>query len=108
MTASIASRSRIGSLAGRLATRGATNRPSPVLLVLAAIGATLLVVVATSHWSGQTDEHAYWLAARHLVDGQNLYDATATPGTPGLYWYPPPLAQVLVPLVIVLPQVVYA
>ena len=33
-----------------------------------------------------------------------LYDPTATPITPYAYWYPPVLAQVLVPIALVLPE----
>lgn len=68
------------------------------LIVLAGIGASLLLVVAVNRWATPSDEHAYWLAAQHLVAGQALYDQAAEPGTPYAYWYPPPLAQVLAPL----------
>jgi hypothetical protein len=72
------------------------------LVVLAVVGAVLLVVVATSAWPKPADERAYWLAAERLAAGQPLYDPNAAPNTPYAYWYPPPLAQVLVPLTRVL------
>jgi len=72
--------------------------PSPVLLLLAAIGLFLLLVVATTSWSMGTDEQAYWRAATRFAAGGSMYDPTATPGDANYgYWYPPPLAQVLVP-----------
>lgn len=74
------------------------------LLVMAAVGASLLLVVAMARWGGPSDEHAYWLAARRLIDGAPLYDPAATIVTPFAYLYPPPLAQVLVPVAAVVPS----
>jgi hypothetical protein len=87
-------------IAGRLfepVTIGSRRYPSIALVVLAALGAALLVVVATAEWVHFNDEHAYWLAASRLAAGQPLYDPAAAPNTPFAYWYPPPLAQVLAP-----------
>jgi hypothetical protein len=78
--------------------------PPIALVVLAVIGATFVVVIAERSWGAGQDEHAYWLAAQRLLNGQPLYDPTATSVTPFAYWYPPPLAQVLVPVVAVLPS----
>lgn len=74
------------------------------LLVAAALGASLLVIVAVNRWSVPADEHAYWLAARRLIDGQPLYDPSATIATPYAYLYPPPLAQALVPVAAFVPS----
>jgi hypothetical protein len=74
------------------------------LLVLAAAGASLLLVVAMARWGAPSDEHAYWLAARRLIEGQPLYDPTATIVTPFAYLYPPPLAQALVPVAAIVPS----
>ncbi len=72
--------------------------PSPIVLILAAIGLFLLLVVATTSWTIGTDEQAYWRAATRFAGGGSMYDPTATPGDANFgYWYPPPLAQVLVP-----------
>ena len=72
--------------------------PSPWLIVAAAIGASLLLVVATTSWTAPTDEQAYWRAAARFAAGGSMYDASALPGDASYgYWYPPPLAQVLVP-----------
>lgn len=68
------------------------------LLVLAAIGAALLVQVGLTRWGTPSDEHAYWLAARRLIEGEALYDFGATIVTPYAYLYPPILAQVLAPV----------
>ena len=73
------------------------------LLVAAAIGASLLLVVALTRWGAPSDEYAYWLAARRLIEGQPLYDPTVTIITPFAYLYPPPLAQALVPVAAVVP-----
>jgi alpha-1,2-mannosyltransferase len=67
----------------------------------------LLVVVATARWAVPTDEHAYWLAAQRLAAGQPLYDPAADPATPFAYWYPPPLAQLLVPFTPFLPDLAF-
>lgn len=77
-------------------------------LIAAAVGASLLAVVAVSRWGAPSDEHAYWLAARRLLDGEPLYDAAATIVTPFAYLYPPPLAQMLVPIVAIVPAPLFS
>lgn len=72
--------------------------PAPLLIVLAAVGGSLLGIVASTEWQHFNDEHAYWLAAERLAAGVPLYDLAAAPNTPFAYWYPPPLAQALAPL----------
>lgn len=79
-------------------TVGSRRWPGPGLIALAAVGAFLLAVVATSEWTHFNDEYAYWLAGARLMAGQPLYDPAAAPNTPFAYWYPPPLAQVMAPL----------
>lgn len=74
------------------------------LLVLAAIGGALLLIVAVTRWAVPSDEHAYWLAARRIIEGVPLYDQAATIVTPYAYLYPPPLAQLLVPVALVVPS----
>jgi hypothetical protein len=76
---------------------GGRRWPSIGLLILAAIGATLLYVVATTSWQMGSDELAYWHAAQRLAAGQPLYDPSATPITPYAFWNPPPIAQLLAP-----------
>lgn len=83
-------------------TRTVAGRPV-WLLVLAAIGGALLVIVAVTRWATPSDEHAYWLAARRIIEGQPLYDPAATIITPYAYLYPPPLAQLMVPIALVVP-----
>lgn len=87
---------------------GRLTLPPPGLLVLALVGAVLLVTVMTLRWGGLQDEHAYWLAAQRLAAGQPLYDPTAFPGTPYAYWYPPPLAQVLAPFTPFVPDLAFS
>ena len=103
MTASLAVPSRLRRL-GRPVAMGRYVLPPPALVAAAAVGAALLLVVALARWGTPSDEHAYYLAARRLADGLPLYDPAATPVTPYAYWYPPVLAQVLVPVAAVLPQ----
>lgn len=79
-------------------TIGTRRLPSIGLLVLAAIGGSLLLIIATTEWRHLNDEYAYWLAGSHLAGGTSPYDAAAAPNTPYAYWYPPPLAEVLAPL----------
>lgn len=88
---------------GRLLDRRVGERPL-WLLVLAALGGALLLIVAVTRWSVPSDEHAYWLAARRIIDGLPLYDPAVTIITPYAYLYPPPLAQVLVPVALVVPD----
>jgi len=76
---------------------GGRRLPSIGLLLLAAIGAMLLLVVATSSWQAGSDELAYWRAGGRLAAGQPLYDPSALPNTPYAFWNPPPIAQVLAP-----------
>jgi hypothetical protein len=83
---------------------GRLTLPPLGVVVLAAIGTSLLLVVALARWATPSDEHAYWLAARRLADGLPLYDPAATSVTPYAYWYPPVVAQVLVPVALVLPE----
>jgi len=83
---------------------GRLRLPPVGLVLLAVVGATLLLVVALNRWVTPSDEHAYWLAARRLIDGQPLYDPTAFPGTPYAYWYPPAFAQALIPIATFLPS----
>jgi Glycosyltransferase family 87 len=88
-------------LAARLAAPmvvGSRRFPPIWLVVLAAIGGSLLLILATTEWRHLNDEYAYWLAGARLASGQPLYDPAAAPNTPYAYWYPPPLAQVLAPL----------
>jgi hypothetical protein len=82
----------------------ATARNPWWVIGLAVIGGFLLLVVAFYRWSVPADEHAYWLAADRLLHGQPLYDPAATLVTPYAYLYPPPLAQVLVPVVAIVPS----
>ena len=88
-------------------TIGGRRYPAIGLILLAVVGASFLLVVATGRWSAPQDEHAYWLAAHRLIDGLPLYDPTATSVTPYAYWYPPPFAQVLVPVAAILPSTVF-
>jgi hypothetical protein len=77
---------------------GGRRMPSIGLIVLAAIGAMLLAVVATTAWPNPTDEQAYWRAAIRFASGGSMYDPTTTVGDANYgYYYPPPLVQVLAP-----------
>jgi hypothetical protein len=56
-------------------------------MILAALGASLLLVVALARWGIPSDEYAYWLAAKRLVAGLPLYDPSVTPGMSRLSWH---------------------
>jgi hypothetical protein len=81
---------------------GGRTLPPLWLMGLAIIGLFLLAILVPVRWTEFGDEHAYWLAARRLIDDQPLYDPTATAVTPYAYWYPPVFAQALVPFAAVL------
>jgi hypothetical protein len=84
---------------------GGRRLPSPLLLLAAAIGTFLLLVVATTSWGAPTDEQAYWRAAMRFAQGGAMYDPTTAVGDASYgYYYPPPLAQLLAPLTFVLPS----
>jgi hypothetical protein len=101
----------VSAAAGRLFTKpmtvGTRTLPPIGLVVLAAIGAMLLLVVAISRWAVPTDELAYWLGAQRLAAGEPLYDLSVPVGSPYAYWYPPPLAQVLAPFTAFVPDMVF-
>jgi hypothetical protein len=83
---------------------GRWTLPPIGLVVLAAIGTMVLLVVAGTRWSVPNDEHAYWLAGQRLLDGQPLYDPSASSNTPFAFWYPPVVAQVVAPISAVVPS----
>ena len=84
------------------------GRPAKAaVLILATLGASLLLVVALTRWGIPSDEYAYWLAAKRLVAGLPLYDPSAAPGTPYAYFYPPPVAQVLAPFASFVPDAIF-
>ena len=75
------------------------HQAAAALLGLVAGGALALAAVAvlTAHDGGLAyDTRAYWLAARHLLDGTALY-SQATVSDLGAYKYPPIFAQVFIP-----------
>ena len=78
------------------------------VVVLAGLGAILMLVVAVNRWTGPGDEHAYWLAGQRWLAGQPLYDPAATPVTPFAYWYPPIVAQVLAPVSAIVPAEIFS
>lgn len=79
-----------------------------LVVILAAIGASLLLVVAVNRWDVPGDEHAYWLAGQRLLAGEPVYDPTANSITPYAFWYPPIVAQVMAPISIALPSAVFS
>src|SRR5664280_1254273 len=69
-------------------------------LVLIAIAVQLAAVVIDNmsyHWWPSYGTNAYGLAARHLLDGDELY-AQAQIWTAGAYKYPPIYAQLMLPI----------
>jgi hypothetical protein len=78
------------------------TRERAALIVLAAIGASLLLIVAVNRWAAPADEYSYWVGGHRALTGQPLYDPADTFVTPFAYRYPPIVAQALAPVVAVL------
>ena len=78
-----------------------------VLALLAAVGASLLAVIVATFWMSPGDNLAYWIAGQRLIAGEPIYAPADIAFEPYAYHYPPPLAQVLAPLTLVVPAVVY-
>jgi hypothetical protein len=78
-----------------------------VLVGLAAVGASLLAVIVAAFWSEPNDNFAYWLAGQRLAAGLPVYVSGEAAFAPYAYHYPPPLAQVLAPLTLVIPALAY-
>jgi len=77
------------------------------LVALAIVGGALLAVIIGTYWLGPGDNFAYWLAGQRLMTGQAVYVIGEAAFAPYAYHYPPPLAQVLAPLTLVVPSVAY-
>jgi hypothetical protein len=84
------------------------SRQRYAVILLAALGGSLLLVVAVSRWGAPADEHAYWLAGQRLLAGESLYDPAATSITPFAFWYPPIVAQVMAPISALVPSFVFS
>ncbi len=82
--------------------------PPVSLFVPAAVGAIFLAVDAAYRWTTPSDEHAYWLAGRNLLEGRSIYELARLGSVePYAYHYPPPLAQAMAPIAAVLPAEVW-
>jgi hypothetical protein len=77
------------------------------LVALAVIGGSLLAVIVGTYWSNPGDNLAYWIAGMHIAAGEPIYATGETAFAPYAYHYPPPLAQALAPLTLIVPAVVY-
>jgi hypothetical protein len=94
---------RLGGLIGRVVpTRSHADTFGFLVawFLLLAIGVQVAAVVLDNlrvNWWPAYDTNAYWLAARHVVDGQPLY-TQAEIWTAGAYKYPPLFAQLVVPI----------
>jgi Glycosyltransferase family 87 len=76
--------------------------------VLAAIGAALLAVIIATFWMTPGDDLAYWIAGHRLALGLPIYTAPEHAFEPFAYHYPPPVAQILAPIALVVPALLYA
>ena len=79
-----------------------------VLALLAALGAFLLAVIVTSFWMEPGDNLAYWIAGWRHAHGLPIYSPPEVAFEPFAYHYPPPLAQALAPVTLVVPALAYA
>lgn len=94
---------RIAAMTDPLASRRFGAAPARLLvLAAAAIGGFLLLVLAAYRWDELGDSHAYWLAGRAVLDGRSPYTLTTGAVVPFAYQYPPPFAQAMAPVVMVL------
>jgi hypothetical protein len=75
-----------------------------LLLVVGAQVAAIVTSNVLQGWWPAYDTNAYWLAARHVVDGSPLY-TQALIWTAGAYKYPPLFAQLVVPIAF-MPEIV--
>jgi hypothetical protein len=64
------------------------------------------VIVAT-FWMSPGDNLAYWIAGHRLIGGQPIYAPVEIAFEPFAYHYPPPLAQVLAPITLVVPALAF-
>lgn len=78
-----------------------------VLAALAAVGGSLLAVIIGTFWLTPGDDFAYWIAGDRLIHGQPIYATGEVAFAPYAYHYPPPVAQLLAPLTLVLSPVAY-
>jgi hypothetical protein len=78
------------------------------LAALAAIGAVFLAVIVATFWTTPGDDLAYWIAGHRLALGLPIYTAPEFAFEPFAYHYPPPVAQVLAPITLVVPAFAYA
>jgi hypothetical protein len=78
-----------------------------VLSLLAAIGASILAVIVATFWMGPNDSLAYWIAGQRLATGLPAYWPIEIAFEPYAYHYPPPMAQVLAPISLVVPALAY-
>lgn len=78
------------------------------LSLLAAVGGVLLAVIIGTFWTHPGDDLAYWIAGRRLNLGQPIYPDAAVAFEPFAFHYPPPVAQVLAPITLVLPALAYS
>jgi hypothetical protein len=93
------------------AERVHTDRRRGILLVLAllaAVGSILFAVIVATYWMTAGDSLAYWIAGHRLMTGEAVYPPASVAFEPFAYHYPPPLAQVLAPITVVMPALVYA
>jgi len=95
-----------GAAPGDVARRNRVNLI--VLALLAAVGGSLLAVIIGRFWLEAGDNLAYWIAGHRLATGLPVYPPSEVAFEPFAYHYPPPLAQLLGPLTLVLPAVAYA
>lgn len=79
-----------------------------VLSILASVGAALLAVIIATFWMTPGDSLAYWIAGHQLATGQAVYAPPALAFEPFAFHYPPPVAQLLAPITLLVPGLAYA
>lgn len=78
-----------------------------LLLPFAAVGASLFAIILGTFWREAGDNLAYWIAGDRLAHGRPVYAPPEIAFEPFAFHYPPPVAQALAPLALVLPPLVF-
>ena len=82
-------------------------RTRTIFVIAAGLGLAVWAVVVGTWLRDPGDGMAYWYAAERIRSGLDLYDPGASVSTPFAYWYPPFLAQLIVPFTFIVGPVVY-
>jgi hypothetical protein len=78
-----------------------------ILLPFALVGASLFAIILGTFWLEAGDNLAYWIAGDRLARGEPVYAPPELAFEPFAFHYPPPVAQALAPVAVLLPPLVF-